>query len=577
MTEQISTLRDAMAAVGRARELPDDAPTLTVGLASSFTPLHLQTFLHASVQVARPESRVVMLPGLYGALTESIGHVADQGPDLCAVLIEWSDLDPRLGLRESATARRAELDDIIATAQVRLARIRQGLEAVASACPVAVVLPTLELPYVYASPAGRVGVLEARLDLLVAEYAGSLLGVNGLRIVSLETAVSERDLQSDLRSGFPFTTARAAELAHAAAEALLPRPTMKGLITDLDDTLWRGLVGEIGPDAVTWDLESGTLVHGLYQQLLAEFSRRGVLIGVCSKNEPDVVARALARPDLLVDAGSLFPIEASWNSKSAAVDRILAAWNISAQDVVFVDDSDLELAEVSAAHPGITALKFPTQEPRAVGELLTRLGALFWRERLTAEDAVRVSSLRSAAALEQDRSQAEDPVQFLRGLDGQVLIDDHDLWDSVRAFELVNKTNQFNLNGHRVAEAEWHKRRTRPGAVGWSMTYGDRFGTLGAISVLTGVLDGGTLTLDTWVLSCRAFSRGIEHHVLAALIERYEPTRIRFDFVPTDRNGVVAQLMKSLGYTEGESVGVDVSQLDLGDTAAVHAVEFVSR
>jgi FkbH-like protein len=576
MTHQILTLRDAMLVLGAARQIPEDAPRVAVGLACSFTPLHLQTFLHATLQSVRSAERVELLPGLYGPLAESIQHVADQQPDLCAVLIEWADLDPRLGVREAATAGHAEIADLTATAQARLSRIRQSLLSLAAVCPVVVILPTLDLPYPYAAPAGRLGLLEAQLNLLVAEFAESLLSVRGVRVASPAVAASERDLQSDLRSGFPYTSTRAAELAEAAATALLAGPTMKGVITDLDDTLWRGLVGEIGADAVTWDLDSGSLVHALYQQLLAEFARRGVLIAVCSKNDLEVVTNALARPDLLVAPESLFPVEASWQPKSAAVDRILAAWNISAADVVFIDDSDLELAEVSAAHPAISVRKFPTQDPRAVGELLKELGSMFWREQLTAEDAVRVSSLRAAAAVAADREQAEDPVQFLRDLVGEVVITAKGVWDSVRAVELVNKTNQFNLNGQRVTEAEWHKRGSRLGSVGWSIAYHDKFGSLGTIGALSGAVDAGVLTIDTWVLSCRAFSRAIELHVLAALIEQYDLTRIEFDFVPTERNGVIAQLIKSLGYTGIEAVGVDVSQVDLGQSAAVHAVQIVS-
>ncbi|MCX6396543.1 MAG: HAD-IIIC family phosphatase [Propionibacteriales bacterium] len=576
MTGTISTLREAMTAIGQARELPEGTPSLAVGIACSFTPLHLQTFLHASVQQASPGRRVSVLPGLYGPLPESIQHVAGQKPDLCAVVVEWSDLDPRLGVRESATARRAEIDDLSRTAQARLDRIHDALAATASVCPVAVVLPTLDLPFIYAAAPGRAGMLEARLESLVAGFRERILGHDGIRVAVPVGGRSRRDLQSDLRSGFPFTSERAAEIADAAARALVRPPAKKGLITDLDDTLWRGLVGEIGVGAVTWDLDSGSLVHGLYQQLLAELSRRGALVGVCSKNDPDVVAAALARPDLLVAPDALFPVEASWGLKSAAVAAILKSWNISAQDVVFVDDSDLELAEVAAAHPGITTRKFPTQDPRAAGDLLNELNDLFWRERLTAEDAVRTSSLRASAALEEAREGSTDPVQFLRDLQGRIDIDEVGAWESARAVELINKTNQFNLNGRRVGEVEWRTRGEADGAFGWSVSYTDKFGTLGAISVLSGVLVEDTLTIDSWVLSCRAFSRTIEHHVLAALVERYRPATVRFEFEPTERNGVVAQLMTALGYTEAGVSGVDAARMDLSGSTGIHTVDFVS-
>ena len=69
-----------------------------------------------------------------------------------------------------------------------------------------------------------------------------------------------------------------------------------------------GLVGEVGADAISWQQEHHTQTHGLYQQMLGNLADCGVLLGVCSKNEPSIVQAALARKDLYLDAESLFPV-----------------------------------------------------------------------------------------------------------------------------------------------------------------------------------------------------------------------------------------------------------------------------
>ena len=81
-------------------------------------------------------------------------------------------------------------------------------------------------------------------------------------------------------------------LGRSIVSVLYPRAPMKGLITDLDDTLWAGIVGEVGPDSVTWHQESHTQQHGLYQQMLGHLADCGVLIGVSSKNEMAVAQAA---------------------------------------------------------------------------------------------------------------------------------------------------------------------------------------------------------------------------------------------------------------------------------------------
>src|SRR5207248_5272741 len=170
----------------------------------------------------------------------------------------------------------------------------------------------------------------------------------------------------------------------------------KGLITDLDDTLWRGILGEVGVEGVGWDLERRAHMHGLYQQYLAALARRGVLVAVVSKNDPQLVEESFRqRHDLLVTRSDLYPIEAGWGRKSEAVRRVLQAWNISADTVVFVDDNPIELEEVKTAHPSMETFRFFTDNPVRVWDLIRRLQDLFGKPELLDEDRLRMASIRS--------------------------------------------------------------------------------------------------------------------------------------------------------------------------------------
>ena len=90
----------------------------------------------------------------------------------------------------------------------------------------------------------------------------------------------------------------------------------------------------------------------------------------------------------------------------------------------------------------------------------------------------------------------------------------------MRAFELINKTNQFNLNGRRWKEPEWRRFLGEPGAFLVTASYEDKFGPLGEIAAMLGTAGAGKLSVDAWVMSCRAFSRRIEHQCLKYLFER---------------------------------------------------------
>ena len=76
-------------------------------------------------------------------------------------------------------------------------------------------------------------------------------------------------------------------------------------------------------------------------------------------------------------------------AQTESVGRILRAWNVSADSVVFVDDSPLELAEVQAVHPGIETVLFPREHEQAAYELLGRLRDVFGKSAVREEDRLR--------------------------------------------------------------------------------------------------------------------------------------------------------------------------------------------
>jgi FkbH-like protein len=260
------------------------------------------------------------------------------------------------------------------------------------------------------------------------------------------------------------------------------------------------------------------------------------------------VRAALQRPDLLLRPDSLFPIEAHWGPKSESVARILQTWNISADTVLFIDDSALELAEVRNSHPTLNCHQFLPKDPNQVAALVSELVDLFGKPSDSEEDRLRRTSIRASAEFRGLKSGAESLEEVLAGAGGVLTI--HPLTDppDPRALELINKTNQFNLNGRRLSEAEWLQSLHDAGRFAWLASYTDRFGSLGKICVIAGRLagEGSEVRVDTWVLSCRAFARRIEFAILEALVKRCGARRIHFDFRPTDRNGPVREMLQLL-------------------------------
>jgi FkbH-like protein len=521
----------------------------------------LAKLVEAHLRIQLPNRVISVELGLFGDLKGNIDRMAISKSDVGVVFLEWSDFDQRLGTRTLGNWGPAACEDILRNASTNVSVIEQALGS-ASSEPTVVVLPSLPMPPVGITPGWQGNVVQSSLSEMVGHLASWITRQPNLRLLSpqrldlVSPLVSRYNPNSDAVSGFPFSIEHASWLADLTARLILgPRPK-KGLITDLDDTLWSGIAGEIGTEAVNWDLDHNSFEHGLYQKQLRALAEEGVLLAVASKNDPAVAREALTRADLLVNEECMWPVEAAWVPKSESIGRILRAWNVAATDVVFVDDSPMELDEVNARHPGLECIRFPKGDLPAVYQLVAKLRDLFGKNRLEKEDAIRLKSLRSAPILSRpDTGEPYSPETVLADAKGVLTLDFQNPPDA-RALELVNKTNQFNLNGKRYAEGEWKRHLERAGRVSLVGSYQDKYGPLGRILVLTGSLSETVLQVDTWVMSCRAFSKNIEHTCLDYLFAKFGLDEIVFAYLGTSRNGPLREFFERVC---GEFRSSDVS------------------
>jgi FkbH-like protein len=544
-------LAEALIAVKRAQQR--DGEVFTCFLATGFTPLHLISFLGAELAQSFPEQKIAVQQGLYGDLPGNVNRLAKSGGDAGAVLIEWADLDARLGIRSSAAWSPSIHADIVKTVAAQTLQIQRAIEEASGKMPVIVSFPTLPLPPISYVSGYQTSAFETDLTSTLHSLRSHLSQNDRVRILSAQrlemlSPLSERhDVESELSAGFPYKLAHASVLANLIALLIRKPVPKKGLITDLDDTVWRGILGEVGIDGVSWDLDHHSQMHAFYQKLLGSLAAEGVLIAIASKNEKSFVETALARKDLAVPSNIFFPLEVSWRPKSEAVGRILKTWNIGADAVVFIDDSPLELAEVKASHPGVECIQFPTKDAAAIYRLCWLLRDLFGKSAIMEEDAIRAQSIRRAhEAASGAESTGSQPPGFLDDLDAQTTFHLDKVPVDPRAFELVNKTNQFNLNGKRYTESSWQNYLQDPSSVLLVASYTDKFGPLGKIAVLAGKQDGKKLVVDTWVMSCRAFSRRIESLTLEELFAKCAVDEIEFDFVKTERNSPLREFLAEL-------------------------------
>lgn len=349
----------------------------------------------------------------------------------------------------------------------------------------------------------------ANLSLVDLDLVQSLLG----RGVTFDPRLWEVAACALAPAALPEVARRTADTLCAAFGRL-----RKVLVTDLDGTLWDGIVSEVGPDGIAPEAPG----RQAYRAWLRALAARGILLAVASHNDWEPAHAAFRHPAMEMVPEDFLAFEADWGPKSAMLRRIAAHLHVGTDALVFVDDRPEQRAEVRAALPEVAVPELPA-DPALWPEFLARLN-LFETAQITADDALRAQSLRADHARERAAQSAPSREAYLASLNQELFPEPLGPANAARAAQLTQRCNQFNMRGTRHTEAEL------AGMRGWVYRLRDRFGDLGIVSAV--VLNGAFI--ETWVISCRALNRGVEALILNHL-KAQEPN-LCGAYLPTDRN-----------------------------------------
>lgn len=353
------------------------------------------------------------------------------------------------------------------------------------------------------------------------------------------------DRHADAVAAVPYTPVMWAAIGTAIARWLytLHRPPLKVVVVDADETLWSGVVAELGPEAVVVDPARQAL-----QRRLLELEQRGVLLCIASKNdEADVLAVLDRHGDMLLRREHLAAWRIDWAPKPDNVAALAEALGLGLDAFVFLDDNPVECWAMREQLPEVLTLEVPKQ-PEALHRFLASGWGLDLAARpVTAEDRERTAQYRQNVAREAARRDASSLEAFLDAL--AVEVDVHAPSDDEleRAAQLTQRTNQLNLRVQRRSVAELRAAATTSELR--VVRVRDRFGDQGLVGVLEFTALGETLRVDTFLLSCRVLGRGVEARLLDALSTEARArglASIDLPFVRTARNEPAWQLVSSL-------------------------------
>lgn len=339
----------------------------------------------------------------------------------------------------------------------------------------------------------------------------------------------------------------------AGTIAALEGLSKKCLVVDLDNTLWKGVVGDDGLDGI--EIGPGTAAgeaHLEFCRYLIELRARGTLLAVCSKNDPETAREVFERhPGMPLRFSDFSSFVCRWEDKASSIAQIASELNFSRSHLAFVDDNPSECAHVSRAFPEIEVMCLDG-DPSLFSRRVDRTG-WFSAVRLTAEDferAERYEVIKRATTVESGAATLDEHLRELAMQGNMATAGPPDI---PRLVQLEARTNQFNLTTRRLTDSDFRAALESADTTVLTCRLSDRFGDHGLVSALVVERASGDLRVRSWVMSCRVFSRTLEAFILNYLTGLAQASGLRqiaVDFTPTDRNGIAAETLRKLGFVE---------------------------
>jgi FkbH-like protein len=365
-----------------------------------------------------------------------------------------------------------------------------------------------------------------------------------------------RDARMFLANRLPVSS----ELFSVYARALVRtfstmyRAPRKVLCTDLDNTLWGGILGEDGAEGISTGSAFPGNCYFAYQSYLKQLSSRGILLAIVSKNnEADVRdAFRVRSSDLALNLNDFVASKIGWNDKAQSIRELAEELSLGLDAFVLVDDSPQECEAIRRQLPEVAVIQAPVEEPWKLVEILSEQ-PFFDALSVTEDDVNRLHEYKTQAERAKLEDSAIDRNDFLASLEIVCTFQSALQAPLARAAQLLAKTNQFNLTTRRRSSAEIEEFASVEGGQAVVVRVRDRFGDAGVVGLALARNHDESCIIDSFLLSCRVIGRGIETALLAHISQRAFEMGARQlvgEFIQTKKNALCANFYRDHGFVD---------------------------
>ena len=329
----------------------------------------------------------------------------------------------------------------------------------------------------------------------------------------------------------------------------------KCLIVDFDNTIWGGIVGEVGPNGIEIGNDSPLgEIFLRFQKYIRDLTGKGVILAGCTKNDYKNAISGLRNKLNILKEEDFSVIKANWNNKVENILAISKQLNIGLDSIVFIDDSKFERELVMNQLPMVEVPNIGEDPEKYIFHI--DRSKYFENVNLSKEDFARSSYYKINAKREKEKVKFKSYESYLSSLKMKSDLKKFKKEDINRIAQLINKTNQFNLTVKRFTLEEVINISKNPNLLTIAGNLKDKFGDNGLVTVLIGKIEKQRIHIISWLMSCRVFNRNLEFALFdyfVNLCRNRGISSINGYYNKTKKNFIVKDFYKTLGFKKIKS------------------------
>ena len=324
----------------------------------------------------------------------------------------------------------------------------------------------------------------------------------------------------------------------------------KGLVVDLDNTLWGGVIGEDGINGIVLSNHKEGARYYDTQKLLKKIKNQGVMLAILSKNNIQDVEPVFQHPFMILQHEDFVLEYINWDSKSENIKKLAKELNIGLDSIVFLDDNPAEREQMKALCPEVSVIDFPKDSSQLPQVIEQAFYDYFVALEVTGEDTKKTAMYRAENQRKAAMSSLNSIDDFLKKLEMTMIIHKMLPEEENRVVQLINKTNQFNVTTKRYSDKEIKDLSKTSDIITIHMS--DKYGEQGLVSVIILKYENKVAFIDTFLMSCRVMGRYAEFEIMSRIkdmLAKKEISLVKSLYIRSSKNSPVEELYENLGFT----------------------------